>query len=421
MKIVLVCHDVPYPPIHGARVDAWRRIKAFSDFGIELLLISWCKELPQPEERAELEKYAQEVYFLPFQRTLSANLLRIANLIYYPLEVTSRIPRGKELNYLLTKVRAFQPDAIWLDYLHAAELAFQIQNDLQIPILSRSQNIEHLYYRRLLKSTIDLKSRLKRYLSVSHLEKYEQKVLQTSAFFYDISLDDLKFWQDQGFTNGRYLPPIVEFPEHWQSSTNDRGKDSNCQYDVVFLGNLNVDNNVAGIVWFTEQVVPILRASLPKMKILIAGSNPVDKISKLGEEREDIDLSINPASSSEVYNSGRVLINPVPTGSGVSIKSLEMLMSGKPIVSRTQGIAGLPAQLKPYFNIADDAQSFANQIIKLLSTPNPPIVEPKLLQSMFGAEVINRVIEDIQYLQQKSSSDSSHPSHLNQLIDVDVA
>jgi polysaccharide biosynthesis protein PslH len=400
MKIVLVCHDVPYPPIHGARVDAWRRIKAFARFGVELQLISWCKELPKPEEIAELEKYAQKVHLLPFKQTLMANFRRVVDLFNYPLEVTSRILRGYELENLLAKVRAFNPDAIWLDYLHAAELAFHIKNDLNIPLLSRSQNIEYLYYQRLLASTIDAKSRLRRYFSVSHLEDYEKKVLQSSAFFYDISVDDLKFWQKQGFSNGRYLPPIVEFDgEHRLDSQQDL-------YDVVFLGNLNVDNNVAGIVWFVTSVMPILRASLPQIKILIAGSNPIDKILQLCQERDDLDLCINPDSSSAIYNSGKVLINPVPTGSGVSIKSVEMLMSGKAIVSRSQGMAGLPEELKLYFHIAEDAESFAQNIIKLLSTNdrnactecNRAIAAPELLESLFGFEVVKRVISDIKSL-----------------------
>jgi glycosyltransferase involved in cell wall biosynthesis len=392
MKIVLVCHDVPYPPIHGARVDAWRRIKAFAHFGVELQIISWCKEVPKPEEIAELQKYAKEVHLLPFNRTLAANFRRVVGLLNYPLEVTSRILRGSQLENILAFVRAFEPDVIWLDYLHAAELAFHIKNELNIPLLSRSQNIEYLYYRRLLASTIDAKSRLRRYFSVSHLEDYEKKVLQSSAFFYDISVDDLKFWQEQGFSNGRYLPPIVEFDcEQISKSQQDR-------YDVVFLGNLNVDNNVAGVVWFVTQVLPILRANIPQIKILIAGSNPIDKILQLCQERDDLDLCINPPSSSAVYNSGKVLINPVPTGSGVSIKSVEMLMSGKAIVSRPQGIAGLPQELKSYFNIAEDAESFATAIIKLLSTSNRASVEPELLKSLFGFEVVKRVISDIESL-----------------------
>lgn len=132
--------------------------------------------------------------------------------------------------------------------------------------------------------------------------------------------------------------------------------------------------------------------------MLIAGSNPVNKIKQLCEENQGIYLSINPASSVAVYQSGRVLINPVLTGSGVSIKSIEMLVSGRPIVSTPQGIAGLPEEVRKFFKIAVDAQSFGEEIIRLLSTSQKVNVEQGLLESLFGPQVIEGVVSDIKSL-----------------------
>jgi glycosyltransferase involved in cell wall biosynthesis len=170
------------------------------------------------------------------------------------------------------------------------------------------------------------------------------------------------------------------------------------QYDVVFLGNLYSNNNVAGIIWFLTQVLPEIRTQRPNIKVLIAGAKPINKIRQLCEDTDGVDLSINPPSSTEIYNSGRVLINPVLTGSGVSIKSLEMLMSGKQIVSTPQGIAGLPLSVRQYFKIASDKQSFAAAIVNLISNSHEINIEPKLLESLFGTQVIKEVVSDIRSL-----------------------
>ncbi|MGH7999973.1 MAG: glycosyltransferase family 4 protein, partial [Brasilonema sp.] len=336
---------------------------------------------------------------IPFKRTLGSFARRIIDLLHYPLEVTSRIVRGKEFNTLLSDVRAFHPDVMWLDGIHGGEIADKLSKKLNVLLITRSHNIEYLYYRRLLASTTDFTSKLRRYLSVSHLESFEKDLLKNSALFYDISADDLKFWQTQGFKNGRYLPPIVEFPKDNNSEEPCDEISANLVYDVVFLGNLKVDNNVAGIVWFITQVLPIIRRSaLPTVKVLIAGSNPVKKIKQLCEEHQGVSLSINPASSIAVYQSGRVLINPVLTGSGVSIKSIEMLVSGRPIVSTPQGIAGLPEDVRKLFKIAVDAQSFGEEIVRLLSTPQKINVEQGLLESLFGPQIIEGVVSDIKSL-----------------------
>lgn len=394
MKITLVCHDIPYPAIHGGRIDMWRRIKAFAQIGIELQLICWFDKIPQREEVAEIKKYVDSTYFIPFKHDLCSTGYRLLNLLRYPLEVTSRLVVGEKLDRLVSQVRAFKPHLIWLDGIHGGDVASKLSHHFDIPIVTRTHNIEHLYYQRLFSSAIGA-SKIKRYLSVSHLETYEKSLLKDSLLFYDISAEDLKFWKSHGFKNGRYLPPLMEFHQSGKQDEFQQKIDVNCPYDIVFLGNLYSNNNVAGIIWFLTQVLPEIRTQLPNIKVLIAGAKPINKIRQLCEDIDGVDLSINPPSSTEIYNSGRVLINPVLTGSGVSIKSLEMLMAGKPIVSTPQGIAGLPISVKQYFKIASDKQSFASAIVNLLSNSHEIHIEPKLLESLFGTQVIQEVVADI--------------------------
>jgi polysaccharide biosynthesis protein PslH len=370
MKITVVSHEIPYPANRGARIDIWRRIKAFSSLGVEIQLISWFKESLSQEEMTEMQKYCQKINLIQFKSSLISLGYRAIGLLKYPLEATSRIIRGKEYISLLNDTRDFQPDIIWLDGIHGGDIASKLSECLQVPLISRSHNIEHLYYRRLLASTIELKSKLKRYLSVANLEKYEKDLLKKSLLFYDISADDFKYWQNEGFSNARYLPPLIEFPQEKDSVKISQETNINPEYDVVFLGALFVDNNVAGVIWFLTQVVPIIRNSLPNAKFLIAGLNPV-------------------------YQSGRVLINPVLKGSGVSIKSVEMLLLGKPIVSTPQGISGLPPQAKQLFIVADSAVTFAKEIIELLSTTPKLKVEKQLLESLFGCQVVEKIIKEI--------------------------
>ncbi|MEM7712124.1 MAG: glycosyltransferase [Cyanobacteria bacterium P01_A01_bin.68] len=397
MKITLVCHDIPYPAIHGGRIDMWRRIKAFAQIGVELQLICWFDKAPLREEVAEIKKYVSSVYFIKFKHDLCSTGYRLLNLVRYPLEVTSRLVVGQQLNHLTSKVRAFKPHVIWLDGIHGGNVASKLSERFDIPIVTRCHNIEHLYYQRLFNSATGT-SKFKRYLSVSHLETYEKSLLKNSLLFYDISSEDLKFWKSHGFRNGRYLPPLMEIPSSQKQDISYRKIDKYNQYDVVFLGNLYSNNNVAGINWFLTQVLPEVRNHIPDIKVLIAGAKPINKIRQLCEETEGVDLSINPPSSAMIYNSGNVLINPVLTGSGVSIKSLEMLMAGKPIVSTPQGIAGLPISVKQYFKIASDTQSFAAEIVNLISNSHEIQISTKLLESLFGTQVIHEVVSDIKSL-----------------------
>lgn len=387
MKITIICHDIPYPAIHGGRVDMWRRIKAFSQLGTELQIVSWVNQTPKVEDIAQINEYVQHLCLIQYQQSVFSTLRQIVDLLKYPLEVTSRIVRGSKLKSLVSEVSSFQPDVIWLDGIQGGEIALKLSEKLNIPLIYRSHNIEYLYSQRLFSFATGL-TKIRSFFSNLHMKKYEINIHNKCALFYDISTEDLKFWQSLGFTNGRYLAPVAEF-------NNNLNQDIiSPEYDIVFLGNLYSNNNVAGITWFLTEVLPIVIAELPKTKILIAGANPVEKIKKLCIQT-GVYLKINPTSSTEIYNSGRIFINPALTGSGVSIKSVEMLAFNKPIVSTVQGVFGLPSAVKKYFNIALDTKSFATEIVRLLTKQQKMDTDLKLLQSLFGIQSIENLVEEI--------------------------
>ncbi len=396
MKITLICQEIPYPAIHGSRIDMWRRIKAFAARGVELQAIFWWFGTePTARDIAEIHKYASQVHSLEIEQTSMSRLLRMTDLLSYPLGTSSRRIKGQKLVDTIGAVREFSPDLIFLDGLHGGAIATTLSRELNVPLVTRSHNIEHLYAKKLLDAAIGLKDKVKKYLSMIHLERYEKEILAKSTLFYDISADDLKFWQEQNYTNGRLLPPIFEFSARSAEVESDSAR-LECDYDLVFLGNLNTENNVAGVIWFLTEVLPIIHERLPTATVLIAGFKPVDRIVEICDRTAEVTLSVNPVSASDTYRSGKVLINPILTGSGVKIKSIEMLQFGKPIISTTEGVSGLPTSVKQYFRIADDSVAFADAAIEFLSADRViPSIDLHLLASYFGTEIMNNVIADL--------------------------
>jgi polysaccharide biosynthesis protein PslH len=398
MKITLICQEIPYPAIHGSRIDMWRRIVALAQRGIELQLVCWWfGTQPTAEEIAEIHKYVSKVHPIQIEQTAISRLRRITDLWTYPLETSSRLIKGEKLVQLIDEVRDFSPDAIFLDGIHGGAIATKLSHKLQVPLVTRSHNIEHIYAKKMLAAAIGIKDKFRRSLALLHLEQYEKKLLRKSVLFYDISADDLKFWQDLNFTNGRLLSPLIQFAD--RSSVVDRQQHPILfeSYDLVFLGNLNAENNVAGAIWFLSEVFPLIRARLPTATVLIAGFNPVDRIVQICQQIAGVSLKINPISANDTYQLGRVLINPILTGSGVKIKSIEMLQFGKPIVSTSEGVSGLPTPVKKYFKIADDRANFATAAIEFLMGDGDLIpIDRHLLAAYFGTEIIDKVIAELQ-------------------------
>ena len=61
-----------------------------------------------------------------------------------------------------------------------------------------------------------------------------------------------------------------------------------------------------------------------------------------------------------------VSIIPLRVGGGTRIKAYEAMAMGIPVVSTTIGVEGLPVEANRHYLLADDAQSFAAAVVRLL-------------------------------------------------------
>lgn len=392
LRLTVVAVEIPYPANHGGRIDIWRRVKALRALGVDVQLIFWSKHSLGPATVAMIQSHVTEFHRLRYPEGKRGALRRLWDLQAYPLEVTSRIVRGQQWQQLHQAVAAFKPDVVMADHVHCGVVAEALSQSLLVPMIVRSHNIEHLHYRDMLAAAPNLKSKVRRFFSQNHFERFETGILQRCLAFYDISSVDLQFWRDRGFRNGHLLPPLIELPElpaDHAASLADSADQS--PYDVVFLGNLRTENNVTGVQWFLDRVLPLLRAQKPDVRVLIAGSEPVDWIADACDRAANVTLLPDPPNALAVYRSGRVCIDPVAVGRGVSMKSLDMLAAGRPIVSFGKGTSGLPEAVKGYFRVAPEPAAFAREILDCLAQPPAP-PDRDLLMAELGRGSIERFL-----------------------------
>jgi len=135
------------------------------------------------------------------------------------------------------------------------------------------------------------------------------------------------------------------------------------------VGGLRTPNNQQGVRWLVGGVLPLVRANRPDVTFAVVGSYPdpdlVHELAAIPSLRTWYDVpDVTP------YQLGaRVLVNPVAVGSGVQVKMLDMLMTDAPIVTRSQGLSGLPASCAGQFVVADTAEAFAEAILHRLDDP----------------------------------------------------
>ena len=73
----------------------------------------------------------------------------------------------------------------------------------------------------------------------------------------------------------------------------------------------------------------------------------------------------------DLYSSTKVIIIPILEGSGLSIKTMEAMAFGKPIVTTPKGARGMNIDANPFIiiDMKKDPESFATAILSLLNSP----------------------------------------------------
>lgn len=122
--------------------------------------------------------------------------------------------------------------------------------------------------------------------------------------------------------------------------------------------------NVEGVLFFCSQILPLIRRHRPDFKILIAG-HIAAPLSYLGCSWPGVEVCGYLPDTDAFYQRVRMIVVPLLSGTGASIKTLEALERGKPVVSTRVGARALDGRTgqHPRLFIADKAEEFAGKVL----------------------------------------------------------
>lgn len=366
MRILVFAWDFPYPPRGGGRADVWRRIEGFVRLGHQVMLVNLFHpdgpRAPKPEDLAAVDRVVEARHSFAIARSRQRTLRQLVNLARTPWHVANRIPDPDERRAIGSAVRDFGPDLIWLDGPWFGELGLQLHQELTIPIAYRSHNVEHTYLIRQAAAARQRRNRIAWRLAAIGLKRYQLDLMKNAVRVFDISCGDLSYWRGQGISNNRWLPPLPELAL-------TQPAEERVDLDVLFVGGLRTPNNVQGVRWLVNRVVPLLVRELSGLRIGIVGSYPDPELAAELAKAPGISTFYDVPDVTRYQFGARVLVNPVSVGSGVQLKVLDMLMTDAPIITRRQGLSGLPGSAESQVDVADSEQDFAAAILRRLKDP----------------------------------------------------
>ena len=133
---------------------------------------------------------------------------------------------------------------------------------------------------------------------------------------------------------------------------------------MIFTGAMDYFPNIDAVLYFHEQIFPLIKKKRPAAKFIIGGMNPTPAINAL--RSADTFVTGFVPDMREYLGRAAVCVVPLRLAKGVQNKVLEAMAMGVPVVSTTSANEGIRAVDQRDLLIADDPQCFADRVVQLL-------------------------------------------------------
>ncbi|MBX7180539.1 MAG: glycosyltransferase family 4 protein [Bacteroidia bacterium] len=395
MRILQICSKPPYPAVDGGCVTSISLANSLLGNGhsLKLFCLSTFKHPYLPEQfppqfltETDLECVPVEIEVKIFPALLSLFDSGSYNVdrFFSPLADQTLIRIITEENF----------DCIILDGLYSSVYLQGLQYYSKAKIILRQHNIEFMVWKTLAeKEKNPVKKYFFQHLS-QKLEKYEHSILKEVDAVIGISKEETDvfhsltekpcYWIPTGMKTGKHLPNYNQVA---------------CQ----FVGSMDWTPNSEGVLWFLNEIWPLLLAKLPQAQFFLAGRSMPSAIQNIdlpGFEKlgyvENLD---------EFWRKSGVLVAPLLSGGGLKIKIIEAMMHGLAVVTTPHGAEGLPGLPGKDYLVAENAKDFVEILSRLL----PDVTQKETLgknarclaQQHFGEKEIgdkwNRVVLETCY------------------------
>jgi sugar transferase (PEP-CTERM/EpsH1 system associated) len=133
---------------------------------------------------------------------------------------------------------------------------------------------------------------------------------------------------------------------------------------ILFFGAINYYPNTDGLLFFLDEVFPLVKRQRPAARLWIVGQLPPPAITR--RAADDVIVTGLVDDVRPYLERAGVVIAPLRIGGGTRLKIVEAMAMGKPIVATHIGAEGLDVNDGVDLLLGDTAEDFAAQVVRAL-------------------------------------------------------
>jgi sugar transferase (PEP-CTERM/EpsH1 system associated) len=266
---------------------------------------------------------------------------------------------ARRLRGLLAE-RAF--DLIVCDFLFPA---INMPGTLPCPAVVFTHNVESEIWRRHTETKTSTLGRFLYGMQYRRMLRYEPRALARFDSVLAVSEADSE-------TLGRLYPDVIRRPVHIVPTGVDTQYFTPATHpspptgrSVVFTGSMNWLPNEDAMLFFCRETLPLIRREEPDVTLSIVGCAPTPAVSALARQHGVI-VTGRVDDVRPYVRDAAVYVVPLRIGGGTRLKIFEAMAMAKAVVSTGVGAEGLPVTDGEHVCLADEPQTFASAVVRLL-------------------------------------------------------
>lgn len=355
MNILFVCHRFPFPPNRGGKIRPFHMIRHLSQRH-RVVVATLAHSQDELEQGAGLKHHCSEVLaevvpspvrWMHAVTALPSSLPSSARYFH-----SARLQRRiQELQSRMTIDAVIVHCAFVADYVKNVRAPFKM---MDFGDLDSRKWLDYSRYKTLPFSWgYGLES--------FKLERVERRLAHAFDHCTVTAQGELESYRDLGAATPCTVIPNGVDSDYFHVSE----QQSQRSRTIVFLGRMDYFPNVAGILDFVKNVLPLVRRRVPDAHLSIVGSNPLAKIRAL-EKLAGISVTGYVPDVRPHVAGAAVAIAPLSIARGTQNKVLECMAMGIPVVASPQVAKGVQASPGRHLLVGKTPEEFAAHIVKLL-------------------------------------------------------
>lgn len=357
MRVLYLCHRVPYPPNKGDKIRAFHELQAIAArHEVDLFTLADCAG--DLKAQKPLHQYCRYVDIVPLNPTW-------ARLRTLPLIVTQQ-PLSVSYFYSAELDRQIRKATIHRSYdrifVYCSSMAQYVRGVYDVPTLmdivdvDSDKWVQYAPFKRFPLSAVYRREG-------QSLQKYEKTLYSRFPVLVSTEREAQIVRQASPKSNVHVIPNGVD------TAYFDRGQSAASQQPtMIFVGDMAYFPNEEAVTFFVLSVFPSIRSSFPDARFLIVGRDPGPNVRRLAKVR-GVTVTGSVADVRPYLEQAQISVAPFSIATGIQNKILEAMAYGLPVVATPRAVQGLSKRVADAIQIGETPAELASQVIGLLRNP----------------------------------------------------